>query len=532
MLLIPQRPCLYCRLSYAPDGSLEKVERQEEDGRATGVRLGWPDFCCVYVDNSRSAWQRNRKRPDWDRMLLTLDRDSGRLISSDPKANHHHDGIMTYHGDRLIRQPYDLELLLNIADTRHIPLASVSGVRDLSNADDRFILRIEAASACREVDELSRRRKRGYKADVVKRGKSQQGGRRPYGWGAPTGRFKTKSDPDTGETQVVEILDYNKTVPEEAKNLADVADKILAGLSMAGALRWMNERSTTTEGNPWSSRVLWSALTSPRIAGLIAIDGVLHKAVWKPVISEEKRQALIALHEQRRKTAPNPGPGRVHLLPGVLVCGRCQSRSWRSKPMGGKGRNTRPGYNGYRVYHCKDCNLARNVEHLDAYVTGRVLRLLNSKRFLREFQAAVAEGRPGAGAEIIALEARKKDTEQKLKALADHPDFDPAVAMLSLASFDRKIDELRNSLALTSRQRAIGRVIGISREVWEAEPVDTRHEVVAALFDVEVRPSLRRGPGFDPDSVALHRKSLGAETEGGSQAKAQLQLQQSADIHA
>jgi hypothetical protein len=69
-----------------------------------GQRLNWPEFCCVYVDNSRSAWQRNRKRPDWDRMLCAFDATGRHLIPHDPKANHHHDGIMTYHGDRLIRR--------------------------------------------------------------------------------------------------------------------------------------------------------------------------------------------------------------------------------------------------------------------------------------------------------------------------------------------------------------------------------------------------------------------------------------------
>lgn len=490
------------------------MERQEEDGRAAGARLKWPEFCCVYVDNSRSAWQRNRKRPDWDRMLLTLDKDSGKLIPSDPKANHHHDGIMTYHGDRLIRQPYDLELLLNIADTRHMPLASVSGVRDLSNADDRFILRIEAASACREVDELSRRRKRGYKADVVKRGQGQQGGKRPYGFGGPTGRFKIRRDRETGEERTVEVLDYNKQIKEETKHLAEAAQRMLAGASVNAALRYMNEVSKTTEGNPWESRVLWSALTSPRIAGLIEHEGVLHKASWPPIISEEQRQALVAMHEQNRRENPNPGPGRVHLLPGALKCGRCGVTQWATKPMGGKGRNKKPGYSAYRVYYCKGCTLARNVELLDAYVTGRVLRLLSSPRFVRELHAAAMDDAPNVTAEIAALETRKAQTKQQLEELADHPDVDPALAMLSLASFDKKIKELRNQLTLTSRQRLLTRMTGISKEAWDAEPVDVRADTVRALFEVVVLPAQKRGPGFDPASVGLHRQPLQAEQAG------------------
>jgi site-specific DNA recombinase len=510
VLPIPQRPCLYTRLSYAPDGSLEKVENQERDGRATGARLGWPEFCCVYVDNSRSAWQRNRKRPDWDRMLLTLDRDSGRLRPDDPKASHHHDGIMTYHGDRLIRQPYDLELLLNIADTRRIPLASVSGVRDLSSPDDRFILRIEAAQACREVDNLSRRRKRGYRADVELRGKAQQGGSRPYGWGVPTGRMKIRRDPETGAESLVPILDYNKVVPEETEHLKEAVAKLLAGLSMRGVIAYMNSVSTTTLGGPWSSRTLWSLLTSPRIAGLIELDGILHEAVWEPVISNEQREALLALHERRRAETPNPGAGRRHLLSGtdLLKCHRCGGTHWGWKPTTQKNRPRRTNY------YCHGCRLSRSSLYMDAYVSGRVLRLLNSERFLTELQAAASNGAPEVAAEISALEERKRQTKKQLEELADHHDVDPALALLSLASFDRKITELRGKLALSSRQQLLTRMAGISREAWEDEMVEVRHEVIAALFTIEVFPTARRGAGFDPDSVVLHRKSLGATPDG------------------
>ncbi|MFE2469794.1 recombinase family protein [Streptomyces mirabilis] len=519
MLAIPQRPCLYTRLSYAPDGSLEKCERQEELGRASGARLGWPEFCCVYVDNSRSAWQHNRRRPDWDRMLLTLDRDSGRLIPADPKANHHHDGIMTYHGDRLIRQPYDLELLLNIADTRHIPLASVSGVRDLSSADDRFVLRIEAAQACREVDNLSRRRIDGYTRMVTRYGKCQQGGIRPFGWGAPTGKTRTKVNPDTGEETEEAVLDFNVPVEEETKHLAKAARRMLVGaLSVNGAIRYMDSVSTTTEGGSWSSKTLWSVLTAPRIAGLIERDGVLHKAAWDPVITEEERQGLIALRAARRREKPNPGPARKYLLTGALQCERCRSEDWAAKPL----RKSDPR----RVYNCKQCHISRNVEHLDAYVTGRVLRLLSSQRFVVELHAAAADGAPDVAAQITALEQRKKETRAQLEALADHPDVDAGLAMVSLASFDKKIIALRAQLEMTSRQRLLMRMKGISRDAWNEEPIDTRHEVIAALFVIEVLNTGRRGPGFDPESVRLHRKSLGSTPDGASRVSATIQIQQ------
>src|SRR3954462_2081666 len=107
------RVAIYCRISLARHGDTVKVERQEEDCRALCDRLGW-DAVEVFVDPNRSAWLRNRKRPGWDAMLQDIG--AGRF-----------DAIVVYHGDRLIRQPWDLEMLLRIADEKGIRLASPTG---------------------------------------------------------------------------------------------------------------------------------------------------------------------------------------------------------------------------------------------------------------------------------------------------------------------------------------------------------------------------------------------------------------------
>lgn len=503
-VLIPQRPALYCRLSYAPDGSLEKVERQETDGRAMGARLSWPDFCCVYVDNSRSAWQRNRKRPDWDRMLLTLDADSGRLIPTDPKANHHHDGIMTYHGDRLIRQPYDLELLLNIADTRRIPLASVSGVRDLSSPDDRFILRIEAAQACRESDNTSRRVRRALKSRAEK-GLTQVGGSRPFGFGIQIGT-RTKTDLETGQEIKVPVYDTTKQVPEEAEWAAEAVKQQVAGLSQIGVVHWLNTKCTTTEGNPWTTKTWRDYVLRPRIAGLIEQDGVLKKAAWDEIIAVEVWQDVKAIYERSAEEHPYVGRERKYLLSTVAECGGCDA-TMRGRPVGGKDtprRRTR-----YTQYYCPVCKrVSRKTEPVDAYIKGRVLRLLNDPRFAAELHAATEDGTPGIRMQIGELERRKAEKTKQLEELADDPDLDLALAMRAVASFDRKINALRAQLAATTEQRRLHRMIGITPEEWDAEPIDVRAATVKSLFRVLILPTQRRGPGFDPATVALTRRPL------------------------
>ncbi|MFJ8153871.1 recombinase family protein [Streptomyces sp. NPDC094468] len=535
-MVIPKRPCLYTRLSYAPDGSVEKVERQEEDGRAMGGRLNWPEFCCVYVDNSASAWQRNRKRPDWERMLLTLDMDSGRLVPTDPKASHHHDGIMVYHGDRLIRQPYDLELLLNIADTRRIPLASVSGVRDLSNSDDRFILRIEAAQACRASDDTSRRVKRGRLA-TARKGRMRPGGKRTFGWGALTGEMRKVLDPATGDVREIPVRDKDQTIEDELKYLRECGELVLAGLSERNALSWINKRTLTSGGRPWTQRGLKQALCAYRMAGLVENkEGDLYRAVWEPVYADEIEDALEIVEGLRAIFAANSekygyhGRARKHLLTGVAECADCHAPT-AEEPLGGDCPSnplicggahqtfSRKPINNTPYYYCKRCFKGRTQANLDAYVVGRVLRLLNTAAFLRElekYQQQVQGDRPKVAAELVALRARKKETEGQLRQLADHPNLSPLILAESIASFDKKIAELESRADAGTGKTLMRRMAGISLEAWEQEDIAIRAEVVSTLFRILVHRTTHRGPGFDPDTIQLVRKKR--EPEEGSAA--------------
>ncbi|MGH3095118.1 MAG: recombinase family protein [Streptosporangiales bacterium] len=473
----PRAAALYCRLSYAPDGSLEKVERQEADCRALADRLSW-NIAGVYPDNSRSAWQRNRKRPAWDAMLAAIE--AGDV-----------DGIIVYHGDRLIRQPFDLERLLNLAKDRAIQLAAPSGVRDLTNPEHQFILRIEAAQACKSSDDTSRRVLRGWQARA-ERGRAVGGGKRPFGYGTPTG----EDSPRTGRP----LYDTTKQVPEEAAVLREAVERLMAGQSQGGVLAWMNTVSTTSQGNRWSNKSLHNLLVSPRIAGIVDHKGTMYEAVWDGIVTPEEWEDVKTILRGNAETWPYQGRERRYMLSGVAECSGC-SHTLRTKPSGGRNRKTA------RLYHCvnKDCPhpVSRNVEHLDEYVTGRVLRRLNEPDFVASLHADSTT--PGIGAEITTLERRKTEAKQTLENLADHPEVSAELVAKSLASFDEKITQLRNRLEATSRQRLLARMAGVTREQWETEPVDVQAETVRALFHVVVLPATWRGPGFDPKSVRMER---------------------------
>lgn len=500
---------IYCRLSYAPDGSVEKVERQESDCRELAARMGWRvSDRHVFPDNSRSAWQRNRKRPQWDAMLRAIE--AGEI-----------DGLIVYHGDRLIRQPFDLETLISIAESQSLRVASPSGTRNLDSPDDRFILRIEAAQACRESDNTSRRVRRGVTARVAKGLPGTAGGKRPYGWGVQTG---TRDKVDAaGETVSVPVYDTALPRPEEIRFIKAGAERRLAGMNQGAVVRWLNkEGARTTEGNPWTVKSWRNVMLNPRTAGLIEREGQLHNAAWEGALKVETWEAIRALHRESAAQNPYAGRERVHLLTGVAECHQCHKPeagsqectaaacpvphvTVRSKPSGGRNRKIA------RLYYCPSCRgVGRNLELLDAYVEGRTLRLLADERFAVELHHAIAdESGMDMQTQVTALEQRRDKTREDLKNLADHPDVDATLALLGLASFDRKISDLRAQMAMSSKLRRLARMADMGREEWAAQPVDVRSTVVQDLFRVVILPTARRGPGFDSSSVRLERRPLG-----------------------
>lgn len=95
----------YARISKSPEtGDLEKTDRQLADIldniERRHARLGQ-----VLRDDNKSAWRVNAKRPDFE--VLTKRLESGQS-----------NGVVCWHTDRLMRQPRDLENLIDLSRKR------------------------------------------------------------------------------------------------------------------------------------------------------------------------------------------------------------------------------------------------------------------------------------------------------------------------------------------------------------------------------------------------------------------------------
>lgn len=303
---------IYCRISHAKDDDQTGVDRQERICRDMAARLNVRvDPRHVYVDNSRSAWKRNRKRPGWDQLLTAI---------KAGEVKH----VLTYHPDRLMRQPWDLEELLRLAEDSNIILHGQANRRDLSNADDRFFLRIEVAHACKSSDDTSRRVK-SAQADALTAGKPH-GGRRAYGY-------------TSGMASIIE---------EEAEIVREIYRRFLDGDAIWAIYQDLTKRGIRSAGGgDWSTQRIRQLLDSPRHAGLIVFrdevqkdeTGAYRKGAWPAIVSVGEWEEAARLRQRRTRDYEDARRNyHPYLLTGMVICTRC------TRSMVGTKYNGKPCY--------------------------------------------------------------------------------------------------------------------------------------------------------------------------------------------
>lgn len=451
------RVAIYCRISLAMHGDTVKVKRQEKICRKLAARLGW-EVVFVFCDNNASAWKRNRKRPGWDAMLAAVE--AGAI-----------DGIITYHGDRLIRQPWDLEVLLGLAEGRGLKLASPTTTRNLDDADDRYRLRQDVAKACNESDSISRRTQDAH-ADRAAKGIVRRGGNRAFGYKRG-----------------------GKIVEEEAAEYRDAVARLIAGESKASIIREWNERGlVTTRGNTWKPDTFSWVMRNPRYAGLSTYKGeIVGKGKWKAIVDRDTWEALqvtLGVIADQYGT-PELNTTSKYLLTYIATHPGC----------GGVVRMIHNGRKQVLSYACDDrtCpeKVRRNMEYVDQFVIGNVLRRLADPELWEMIDAGQADD--GAGAELAALEARRQITQD---SFVDSPTMTPAQLEKMLRQFDEKMARVRGRIAARRTAHVLDGCRDMTREQWDALPIDRRRSIVKATVTVEILRT-RRGSGFDPTSIVV-----------------------------
>jgi site-specific DNA recombinase len=249
-----------------------------------------------------------------------------------------------------MRQPKDLETLLTLADQHKLSLYGQAGKRNLSDPDDRFILRIEVAHACRSSDDTSRRVLDGL-AESRAAGHAH-GGKRVFGYTAGMG----------------------KRVTAEAKIVKEVYRRFLSGTHSINAITGdLNERGILTgSGGRWITQRVRQMIDNPRYARLISHDGEIIKDAdgayvlgdWPAIITPGMWEEAQRMRQTRSMAYFDKKQGyRAYLLRGLVICAEC-GRGMCGDSNGAQSKG-RPYYN-YGCMWRNNPNVAKCKRKIEA----------------------------------------------------------------------------------------------------------------------------------------------------------------------
>ncbi|WP_068927700.1 recombinase family protein [Planobispora rosea] len=349
---------LYARESEDAEGEAEQVTNQLDDLRSfvadIGGRIGKE-----YAENDTSAFRKVRvrledgtmayrvMRPVWDEVMRELRRGT-------------YNALALPNIDRGMRDPRDLEDLIDLVEHRGVLVVGMTGYLDLTTDAGIAMARNEVNQRNLESRNLSRRISTGKRRAAMK-GQNLSGAIRPFGWKE----------------------DKVSLHPQEAALIREATQRIIAGVkSRTIAREWTEQGVPTVAGGKWSARTIEQIFTNPRLCGLRTYkgeilndkDGQPVRGVWEPIVTKEEHQALIQVLKVYNRITPRDGRGHPtkYLLSPFVRCGKCNAAM-----RGGM----RPSANGTKaaVYGCRaksegGCGgCARIASKVDEYITALVI---------------------------------------------------------------------------------------------------------------------------------------------------------------
>jgi DNA invertase Pin-like site-specific DNA recombinase len=494
--MVPRKAVLLARISDARDGDTHGVDGQVADLIAYAARIGWqpgPRDTHVIVENDTSAFKRRKIAvPGHDRPVLRTVRPGYRRVL-DMLHRGEADGFIAVDLDRTCRDPRDLEDLIDVVESRspRIPVESRTGSLRLANDADVTMARVMVAVANKASRDTARRvaARREQKAAAGVYG----GGKRPYGYGVPTG----ETDQKTGRL----VLDMNKLVEAEAAEVRRWADLLLAGESMASILRSLRERCVpTVTGAAWSSRAVRDILRRPRNVGMAVYRGQeVGPAQWPAIMTEDVWRAVVALLDSDgRRTSPGNQPRWLGSL--IFRCGVCDDG--QTVYVGG-GRSS---HSKMPTYVCRSHG---HLRRLASAVDDLVARVI-IERLSRPDAVDLVAPRPGRNTAALASEANS--LRARIEEAADLWESGalPAAAVKARTTRLReRLTAIEAELASTARSNPLAGLAGQPdvAERWPQLPLGQQRAILRTLMTVTLlrsRPGRQPNGGyFDPESVLI-----------------------------
>lgn len=491
---LPSRPGAYTRISYDPYGLETGVDRQDADCDQLDKRLGWGSIIerHRYRENDTSAYKKRRVtladgsrawrviRPEFTRLLADLD--SGEI-----------DGVIVYDLDRLMRQPRDLEDLIDIVEHRKVPVQSVQGSIDLMTSNGRAMARVLVAMAAKSSDDTSRRVARAAVEDA-RSGKLKRGGPRRYGW----------------------MSDGTTLIADEVAVIREIVERVMDGQKLTQiALDLQGRGIPTVGGREWTRTTINTILRNPRLAGIrgytgrfhaekpklnewwkrvVRVDGEYVLGDWQPILEVEEwealQNALDSLASRGVRDIETPiASGRKHLLSGICVCGKCGVRM-----IGKKVR-------GLQMYGCRPkdmggCNgVSRNKDRVDRLILSLVIAALENDN---------VSGSPRKGRRLRSPQPDTSIEQRKatLRTAWSNGQISDDDFFATMSELNARSSAAVAAASVASRVRRLPNRATAARELRDEDvPMERKRAIISSYIEkIIINPSTR-GPHFNPDDV-------------------------------
>lgn len=399
--------------------------------------------------------------------------------------------------DRIVRDPRDLEDLLDACEQTGASARSVSGSLTITNGGteaERSMARVLVAMANKSSADTARRVSAGRERHW---GESYQGGVRPFGYVAA-------ADTKAHRRNLIIVPDEAAVIRRAA---ADILDR---GYSLKAVLRWIRDEGVqTSNGGQWNGRTLKQVLTKPAVAGLAAYRGQVKPAPWPAILERDVWERL------RERLASNEAPGGAstsneprYLLTGIARCGVCDdgttvksngSGTLRVRPAGRQaGRLT-----GQQGYECstKAGHLHRNMARVDAVIEAAVIGYLD-KYARTALKPPVRKGLDVSALRTEARQLRERKTAQiKMHAMGELTDEE---LMTGLRAIRDRLGVVEAQVHASAEADPIPEFRERPADVvWKSLPLPRKRAVIRVLMDITLNPPAKRGRVFDPDSVVF-----------------------------
>jgi DNA invertase Pin-like site-specific DNA recombinase len=465
----------YARVSKAEEGDPTSVPVQQADCTDRANTEGWM-IVGEYKEEGVSAWQRGRRRPEFEAML-------GHVAQGGVEA------IVVRETERLLRQLTDGVRVLDLYESSdfHLIACTLEGDVDLRRARDRKDFRDRVSSAVFYSDFLSERI-RATTSRKAAAGEWGGGGRRPFGYRV-VGPRPFRLDVDGGEALLIR----------------DAAHHVLGGGSLHSVVQlWNDGRAPKDSGSRWTASDVRRVLMSEQVAG--KRGGVTAK--WDAILNEDEHAAIVALMRDPARR-PQIVAARRWALAGLVRCGRCGCR------MQGNAQTRqlkRGGAALRRRYVCSTgaggcSSVGITAPDLERHVISLALGAPEP-----EWE----EVRPLADVGAAALR-RLRELEQLKRELGvayAQEQMTPAQVAAATEVLDREVGEVQRSLTTAAPQRRHRGHIRRVGEFWEfmdgltgepaADEVEGLNEWLRSVVrEVRISPARAQGVRFDTSRVEV-----------------------------